>query len=282
LVPELVRGQIVGWRRRRLAWHVRACPDCRALQETYATILASFRGVEPHPSSERLVVFALGCEPIDVEERRAIAVHLDGCASCSTDVQTIRAVDGGPAAEIGFLARAPRIRHVAPWLRPALAGAALAILLLGVPAYVALRASAGAGSSGTPGRAAVDPSEVVIVPLVVLRTPLRGTDSPIPHVRVVGSARAVVLALDVSTWLPDLDDRERVTIFLRDASRRSLWQQSQSAEQVRHAAMDAGVIALSVPGSVLETGRFRVVVEREQRPAEALFDTEFDVVRGAR
>ena len=280
LVPDLVAGQIGGWRRRRLARHARGCADCRAVQKTYAAISDAYRGVDQHPDSERLAVFAISRESLELEERRVIAAHLDRCASCAADLQTIQAVEEGDAPQTGVLTWAPATRRVGPWLRPALAGAGLAVLLLGGPVYVALRGvGIDADSSGDPGQAVAGPSEVAIVPLVVLRTPLRQRGSLIPQVRVEESARTVVLALDVSTWLADLDDHERVRISLRDASLRSLWREAIAAEQIRHAAAANGAIALSVPASVLGSGRFSVAAQRESVPADPLFEVEFEVVK---
>jgi len=281
LVPDLVAGQIRGWRRLRLVRHARDCADCQTLHETYAAISDAYRGPESHPDSERLAVFAIDRERVEPEERGILAAHLESCAACAADVRTIEAVEEGNAPETGIPARAPTTQWIQWRLRPALAGAGLAVLFFAWTAFVALN-GLGIGASRNDGRqAGDDPSQVAIVPLVVLRTPLREGGATVPQVQADELAPTVVLALDVSTWLADVDHDEQVQFSLTDSALRSLWRDALTGEQIRRAAGATGAIALSVPRRVLLAGRFRVVGERTRRPAGPLFEIEFDVVKRA-
>src|SRR5262245_21666004 len=84
-----VASRLEGSAARRVADHLKTCPDCREMAETIKELGASLReGGEslfaPHPPESALREYA---DRRGGADRQAIAQHLADCATCSLEVE---------------------------------------------------------------------------------------------------------------------------------------------------------------------------------------------------
>ncbi len=136
-----------------LAGHIAACVVCR---QRFQESLISRRGRDSasislsptewfrndHLEDEQLD--ALVEERLDAEERRIVDLHLEGCADCRAEAQSLRAFIEGPEFERSMRYRSAAEKTAAGWRLPALrwkwayGGAALLVVILAILAALVL------------------------------------------------------------------------------------------------------------------------------------------------
>lgn len=247
LLVDYIRGELGEDRRRAVAAHLAAHPECaetvRFLEQLDAD-LARHRDrlLDAHPAAESLVAYAVGSAAEGaVDELAGVAEHVASCAQCFGDLQVVRRVHTELVAD----ASSAPARRRRSWLP---IGAALAAgLLLGM-----LR-------PWNPGRGAGSQTWEGPVPVVRLVGSLR--DGAAPRFAVPADATAVPLVLAWDPWtLPGATGATALTIRILDgAGGNERWRLETTIDRAWDPA--GAAVSLLVPSRALGGGERLVVVE---------------------
>lgn len=214
LLVDYVRGDLDEDQRRAVADHIDAHPDCaetvRFLERLDQDLARHGRRlVGEHPAADALVAYAVGDEgELEPVERQAVAAHVQDCAACFADLQTVRRVH----AELVAPAERPTVAVGGRRMGWPLLGAALAAgLVLGMGLPRVLDDGSGSGSWQGP------------VPLCRINGTMRGGDAVTTAVPAGAQVLPVMVAWDPWT-LPEASTETPLVIRIGDAeTRRELW-----------------------------------------------------------
>jgi hypothetical protein len=280
LLPEYLEGRLGERERVAVAAHCVACDECRDLTDTYGAIAASLRGraaaaSEDHPTSDRIVAFAIGPGNLETEVSAAIVAHLRGCPDCAREVETTRQADERTRARFRLVPGTRLVRMWGGWspnFRAALA-AMIVLVVLGYPAYLGLTRlpwTAEELREATRWSGPID--------LIVLDSAERG-DGPLDTLTIASGQPYVLVGV-----LPPLPaaaagvDRFRFTI--EPGPGEVIWAAEVTASEIRTRLDSSGVISFPVPAAILRPGRYELVFSRPDTPrVEALLQVPFEVIR---
>jgi hypothetical protein len=299
LIPWYANDSLSPEERLEVEAHLPDCAECRGLLEE-ARVLQGLDRQEPaelldHVQAQHLERFAADPGAMPPETTGWIREHLQGCEVCRDALHILRGALAGTGTRDAAADSAPPRGTPEPvpaaesgsiWhllsrtiFHPAAAAAYLVALCLAIPVYRALAPHPaieprGAAVEQEPGPAgdwggAVD--------LQVLSSAFRGEEDV---AAVVVEAGQPVLPLGVEFELPaGLDASAVVGVVIRDGAGEVVWSQDLTREQVERNLDHSGIVTLLLPGSRFTPGRYRLTVERGDRPdGRPLLDAPFEVV----
>lgn len=314
LLSDHLEGRLPDPLRAAVDGHAAVCPDCQALIESYRTLDEGFRaeqaGVEgerppgDHPPVEVLVDFALMTAERPGARRADLAAHLEACATCAREVETVRSGQG--EAEGGR--RFPSVPHGRPAgaaLRvpvPSLLAAAAVLLVMAYPAFLGLRElprirgelkSLVADREARESRVAdlersLERNEeerrrlanwtgAIAVPL--LAAPLRAGTEEETTITVAEGQPFIILAVD-----PDPTGREaageRYVAEVLRPDRTAAWSLELDPGEVRRQMARTGSLAFLLPSKMLPPGSYLLRMARRRPGGERpILEVPFSIAR---
>jgi len=253
LLPDLVQGSLTPIQAPAVRRHLEGCDDCRSLSEGYRLIARALREEDVafraavHPDGENLVAFATGLTPLDPREHLRVARHVDGCASCSSEVEVTRAAERSLVPEPERQApRTPRRAMAGWWAAAALAGG----VLLGFPLWRTLGTGAGSSTPAWDGAYG----------LPVVSSALRGAAGP-----AVVRAPAGQAFIPVAVALPaevDLATEGTWSFTLVASSGERVWGQDVAASRLTSTSGSSEAVLVVLPASAVRPGDYVLRVSR--------------------
>jgi hypothetical protein len=250
---ELQLGRLEVDRRRELEEHLAECEDCRGLVET----LYALRGALDRIEEEELPEAAA----------QALEKHLSVCPSCRGG-EAVGADRGETDLPSARSRRASRRR----WERPLAAVAAVLVLALAYPAYVGLF------EKTERARGAVDGGAVT---LQMLRSEVRG-EAAESRIRVERAQPGVLLGVELAVPA-GIPDGGRLRFAFAGPGGRTVEEITLRASTARRQILETGIVTLLIPADAVPPGPLTLIVTADdQRAGEAIFETDFEVVRDDR
>lgn len=294
LLTDYVTGRLEGEARREAGAHFESCGECRDLLETVRVLAAPAPEADAdaeapeHPTSARIVAFALHPAEIPEGDRRGLAAHFQGCDSCRSIVSLLAENDPFPAR----LPPPPHSGWGQVWPRAALAAAALSIAgmawlcLYRVPAlksdlealrrdrraFDSLGASERAGQppaaagapdvmrGGSPDRLAYGgagpagpegPIRVHFLPPT-----RRGHGAPLAQAMLLGDEATLYLSLEPPDLPGSADRRWRFELVSQEGTPE--WAREMGAVEINTIAKAAPELVLAIPGKDLPEGEHAI------------------------
>ncbi len=286
LIPWYALGSLGEEERGMVEEHLPDCASCRELLDDArgAAKLTErdFDGLLDHVHTQHLDAFARDPDAMELDLRRWIEEHVDGCVVCRESLEQIEsslqyAARGEDEAE-----RSPHDAEVVEFpfwrvmkrtvLHPAAAALYLMAALVSIPAYRSVVGpQIGSRPDAVPAAPPTEPTGGVF-DLNVISGQLRGTDS--------GTTIAVregdpFVTIGAELELPGLlDDAAVIRFSIVRADGGAAWSATTTAAAARRNLAHSGVVTLVVPADRLRAGSYRLAAEAE---GDTLLDAPFDV-----
>jgi hypothetical protein len=250
LLHELQLGRLEDDRRRELEQHLAECEDCQGFVETFHALRGALGRAEE--------------EQLPEEAARALEKHLSVCPSCRGEGAAT-----GDREEAASPPTRPRRASQRRWERVVTAVAAALVLVLAYPAYVGLFGTAERARSAVEGGA---------VTLQTLRSEVRG-EGVESRVRVEQAQPALLLGVEMAVP-QEIRDAESLRFAFHDPEGRRVTEITVRVATARRHILKTGVVTLLVPAEMLPDRVLTLIVTRgEETAGDAIFETDFEVVR---
>jgi hypothetical protein len=290
LIPWFLNGTLSPEDRRRVEDHLLSCEECRALLEEARAMELAGREDQAelldHVQAQHLESYAVAPGSVPPDLAGWIRQHLDGCDVCRDAHRILERSVSGRSAIDGARER-PAGESASIWslltrtvFHPVAAAAYLLILAVVVPVYrgvvhlpdVERRVGAVERELEQAKRwgGAVD--------LPVLSSALRGENDVATLVSEEGQP---VLPIGAEFELPgDLDRSKPLRFTVRSDTVEIVWSREIPVPQVLRNLDDAGIVTLLLPAAAVSPGRYRLTVDRIDRPASRpILDASFRIER---
>ncbi|GEM_PF-5641339 len=255
LLTDLVAGRLAGPVRSEVSAHVDRCESCRRAVRTIEVLADGMGGAmesKGHLSSEQVVAYALGeiCHTDPGSEAVVLKAHLEHCASCADEVETVRRAE--KAATTAHQTSAPDIRPAprshrpSPWTLLA-AAAALVFAALSYPVWM--------GLIRTPP---MEEQFAGVIEPVWLTASARGPDVPERAIALPKNEPWIVFL--IQPLLPSEHAPEATARFSIKQDGKEVWHDQLELGEASRRLREQGAILLAVPSDALRPGAAEVDV----------------------
>lgn len=257
LLPWYLNGTLPQEQTNQVEAHLKMCPKCQKELEEIKWLSSGVKAVGgisglPHIQSEKLLLFIEEPENLSPDEKATIEKHIESCASCYKEIQTLKSAnleleaqekEKKPASAKG-ISFAERITETLIWLVRKPAFAYLIIVLLAYPAARWLL------RQPQPPVPPVSPEKVYMLSEQT-RTPAKPTV-------VLRDKNDRLIRLDIPLW-PDLDNNS-YELMIKAENGQTIFETKSFAE-----FGSQGIFQLVLSGDSFSDGGYVLIVKEKNK-----------------